>query len=247
MFQEPNEIKVLDILGFINSREICVVKAKNKKDFGFNKALQLKLFEKLPGRIICGSIDISKVDFNNAFVQTIVKSWMTQLGLPVGDAVPPGYYLFQNGNIKGYHPGTFELEKIDPQIHGGPLVIASIAGFLVGVVEKNASKGFQAFMVVFEFPQGVKIFEFFLGLIADKNTFAQERQRMLLESELLVACRLLGISQNATSEQIRKARNEMLKKYHPDKKSSDFEKNNKIAAEINHAYDLIMSTRGTDA
>ena len=58
---------------------------------------------------------------------------------------------------------------------------------------------------------------------------------------------VLGVSENATDEEIKKAYKELVKKYHPDKYH-----NNPLAdlaeeklQEINEAYDMLMKGRGT--
>ena len=57
---------------------------------------------------------------------------------------------------------------------------------------------------------------------------------------------VLGVSENATDEEIKKAYKELVKKYHPDKYH-----NNPLAdlaeeklQEINEAYDMLMKGRG---
>ncbi|MBQ9937844.1 MAG: J domain-containing protein [Oscillospiraceae bacterium] len=55
--------------------------------------------------------------------------------------------------------------------------------------------------------------------------------------------RILGISENATDDEIRDAYRELAKKYHPDSFEGDKEYANSKMAEINEAYDLIMKTR----
>jgi hypothetical protein len=67
---------------------------------------------------------------------------------------------------------------------------SALAGLIVGVIEKNTLKGIQTFGAFFEILQGQKIFEFFSEIVEAKNTSAQERQRELLESELLRAYRI---------------------------------------------------------
>ena len=58
--------------------------------------------------------------------------------------------------------------------------------------------------------------------------------------ELKAARELLGISEESTIEEIKKAYRSLLKKWHPDKKRKDIDKCNEMVRRIINAYNLLI-------
>jgi len=248
MLRDPIEISYLNILQEISSNELCVVHARSGLFPQFNTILSHKLKEKFKDNISFCWIDTAKIDLSNNNFKLLLKKWKNYLGLPNSDVFTPGYYLFKNGNIIAYHPGTIDLEKIHPTSLGITSLMAIFAGLIAGVVQKSTLKGFEAFVQFMEAPQAIRMFEFFIHLLEKDFSYStQQEQQKVIESELQKAYRFFGVNQETTDSEIRKARNEMALKFHPDINQSNQEVNNRIMGEINAAFELIMESRSQES
>jgi DnaJ domain len=233
-----------EILHFINERPISVLRAGNGLEFEFNMLLSDQLQTKYHNAIGMGRIDISKIDLSQEPYRFFYHAWMKSLGLQKQASVLPGYYIFADGGIVGYHPGTLEPTEFDDKLTAVSQVAGLIAGLLVGIVEKSFEKGLRAFITAIEAPQALKILKFIEEVLGNRGTKEKtKRQTEVVKSELEKAYALLGVKSTATDEEVQKARRMMMKKYHPDLHPSETEKYNRISSEINNAFDFIMQAR----
>lgn len=244
MTEEPIEITSSTLLKFISLKQLCVLRAKTNQELGFNKILKLQLQQSFQDEINFGLIDISKVDYNDKIIEEFVKLWMPNIGLKLSNNIFPGYYLFNNGTLVAYHPGTIDPSKVDPKIQGMTAIFSAITGLIVGIIEKDTWKGLEAFVNIMEAPQAFKVFEFFNEVLGEKkSSHSQERQRTVYEGELEKAYKILGVSPDVSDFELSKAWKALQLKWHPDKSQDNKEERTKIIAEINNAYDIIKKSR----
>lgn len=191
-----------------------------------------------------GVLPLEGIDYTNSTVQNLVGPGMTNLGLSATEALLPGYYLFKTGFLVAYHPGTFDVSKLDPQLQGMMLKFLGLTALTMWIATKSFANGLLFLAKGAEMSTGVNIFQFFKEVLSAKsNIDIRKEQTRIFETDLGKAYRLLGISALATNDEVKKARNEKLKEYHPDKSASDKEMRTKMTAQINLAYELIMSSR----
>ena len=244
MIEEQNEIVTSTLSNFIRSQEICVLRANLSSILGFNIVLQLHLKQEFQGKINIGWIDLTKVNHKEAIIKEFLKEWMPKIGLPSTHSILPGYYLFKNGKLVAYHPGTIEQTKANLQEQGIATIISAFAGIIVGLVAKDASKGMEAFIHGMEAPPSLKVFEFFKKILgATNSSYSQQKQKIVYDDELLNAYRILGVSPDVSDKDLKKAWIKLIVKFHPDKSQTDIEERTRISAEINNAYDLIVKSR----
>ncbi|MFC0876974.1 J domain-containing protein [Saccharicrinis sp. FJH2] len=244
--ENVKEIFSSNFLDSITSVDLFVLRAKTGNELDFNKILQLQFEQHYSDRISLGWINISEINYNEKIITEFVKSWIPDIGLQKTESVMPGYYLFKNGKLIAYHPGTIDLSKINQQVHGLSAIFSVIAGLVVGLVEKDFLKGVEAFLNTLEAPQAFKVFEFFKEALGDAQSSSKQRQQSVFNEELDRAYKILGVSPDNTDEEIKKAWKKLQLKYHPDKSIENKDERTKIIAEINNAYDLVKKSRIRD-
>ena len=233
-----------DILHFINERPISVLRAGNGLEFEFNMLLSTQLETRYRNTVGMGRIDISRIDLSQEPNRFFYQAWMKSLGLQKQASVLPGYYIFADGGIVGYHPGTLEQTEFDDKLTAVSQVTGLIAGLVVGIIEKSFEKGLKTFVTAIEAPQALKILKFIEEVLGNRETKQKtKRQTEVVKSELEKAYALLGVQSTAPDKEVQKARNKMMMKYHPDLHPNEAEKYNRISSEINNAYDFIMQSR----
>jgi hypothetical protein len=232
---------------FVKSNDICILKAQVGKSIGFGSLVKSQFDKDQPGKANYGWIDIKRVSYRSRAIQNFIKIDLPRIGLNTGNTIPPGYYLFKNGELKAYHPGTFDVGKLDPNVAGFAMLSGAIAGVIVGLVKKSASKGFDVFLEAMEMPVALKVSEFFKEILnAKTSSYSQKRQQVVYNEEISNAYRLLQVTSNATDVEITKAWKNLLSEHHPDRHPNDIAAKNKYCAELNNAYDLIRKHRASN-
>jgi hypothetical protein len=244
MPQKPKEITALSLQTFLKSNVICVLKANAGIGNSFNQFLLQQLESDYPNQINVGWVDLKKLSYRSKIIQEFAKVWLPNIGLSNNDTILPGYYLFKKGKLIAFHPGTLDLQNIDPAMAKFTLVSGSIAGLIVGLVERDGVKGLKTFLDILDMPTAFKVLDFFKQSLGSQNsTYSQYQQRVVYEDELTKAYKLLDVSPGATDDEVKKAYRKAILKYHPDKDHNDKEGRTKMTAEINNAYDLIKKER----
>lgn len=229
---------------FISSNTICVLSAYARPGLGFNKVLRSKLENEFADSITTGEMDISKMNYRSKVIQDFIKNSMSQIGLTAIDSILPGYYLFKDGILRAYHPATIDPSKIDTRVHGIAALFGALAGVIVGVVEKNVTKGFDVFLEATEAPVSLNVFQFFIEILGAKGkSYSQQRQQFVYNEELNNAYNLLKVPPTATDGEITKAWKKLQRENHPDFHPTDVEARTKFCAELNNAYELIRKSR----
>lgn len=240
------EVTGLNFKKFTQSNKICVLRVHAGDIFGFGQMAKMQFEKDHPGIVNFGHIKIKRISYRSRAIQEFIKIEMPKIGMNAS-TILPGFYLFKDGELKAYHPGTFEPNKADTQVQGIAALSGIFAGVIVGIAKKSTAKGFEVFLEAMEMPVVMKVSQFFWEILGSNNSsYAYQRQQSVYTQELLNAYRLLQVAPNATDAEVDKARKALLREHHPDKHPGNEAVKNKYCAELNNAYDLIKKYRATN-
>jgi hypothetical protein len=241
--KDNNEVKSTTLKKFYGSNEICILIAKTGTGSLLNDVLKNLFIKNFNGRLAFGEIDISNVDNKNVDILYFLNSF-SGIGLHLPKEILPGYYLFKNGKLLGYHPGTLDITKFDLEQKQTTLR-AILNGLVVGLIE-NSKKGWETFFQTIYEAQAKKVFEFFNDRLNNKDeTNSNKKQQFVFKDELSRAYSILGVKPDSTDDEIKTAWKSLQKEFHPDMSVNNKEKHTKIISEINNAYDLIKKSRSS--
>lgn len=236
----------LNFKHFIQSNRICVLKAHVGDTFGFGELAKMQFERDNWGRVNFGHIRIRRVNYRSRVMQDFIRIDMPKIGLR-SNSILPGFYLFKDGELRAYHPGTFEPTEVETKIQGVAALAGALAGVIVGFIEKSAAKGFETFCEAMEMPVALKVSEFFKEILGAKNSsYAHQRQHTVLNDEILKAYRLLRVSPSAADAEVTKAWRKLMYEHHPDRHPHDAEAKNMYCVELNNAYQLIKKYRAAN-
>jgi len=244
MDKSINTILSEELFESLKDNSVTVLYATAGTPITFNSTLlqQLKQFSKDPISTICLLLDT--VDYTNIHVQKLISSDMQNIGLPENQTLLPGYYLFKENNLVAYHPGTFDVSRLNKELQNTLSLTYGIIAITTAIFTKSFSNGLIALAHGAESSTGYNIYQFFQDVLNEtKNINIWKRQADLFQTELSKAYTVLDVSPLSSDEQIKKAWKEKLKIYHPDKSMTDKETRTKMTVQINAAYELINATR----
>ena len=244
MSNEQIEVTTTNFKSFTTSNKICVLRAQVGIELTFNAILKSHLEQQFQGLVNIGVIDTTKIDYKNKAIQHFLKVGFPKIGLQKTDTVFPGYYLFKNGNLAAYHPGTINPSQIDARVQGVAALFGAAIGLIVGITTKDSRKGWEVFLEAIEAPVGFKVFQFFQEILGAKShSYSQQRQKVVYSEELLNAYKLLHVEPDVNDEELHKAWKKLFTKHHPDKHPNDVAAKTKFVQELNQAYELIKISR----
>lgn len=233
-----------DLLSFLLSKRICVIKVKPASGIGFNHSLAKLFGQKYEGQIAFGEINDTDINSNDKSANLITRTWLNRLGLNNYKHLPQGYYLFIDFTVEGFHPATIQPEKFKAYIQSQHTLWGLAAGAIAGFATRDAGVGLRTFSKFFDQNQAEEVYLFFAGQISSViSSKSKQRQRNIVKTELQKAYELLKMSPIDSIEKIKKARNRLIKEVHPDKNIANFEERNRLTSEINSAFDLIKKSR----
>lgn len=244
MTTKPIQVKSTEMLAFTSLKKACVVQATigNKTEFNTTLYSSLRPYLKFPFSI--GTIDIEQLDYSDPFTQKLIGDQMERIGLIPSDTMLPGYYLFKKDILAAYHPGTFDISRLDANLVSTTMKIAAGVGILTAIFLKNVASGFQMFAQLSEVPTGMSIFEFFKEVLeANSDVDVIKKQQFIFKSEIDKAYALFGILRSATDNEIKAAYKKKLKECHPDLNPGNEQASNKLTVKVVEAYKLIMGER----
>lgn len=244
MKTEPIHLLSPDLSKFIDTNMLCVVKAGLEETPSFNGTLNNQLSQFYKANLKIGSINIETLDYTNEFVKSLIGERMTNIGLDGSETMLPGYYLFKDSRLVAYHPGTFDISRLDAGEQKAYLWIGTIAGILSGLSQKSFASALLTFSATMEVPTGVNIFRFFKEVVESKNNLdIRRKQKIVFMTEIDKAYALLKVAKTATDAEVKKAWKNLLLQCHPDKNQHDQESYTKLTVQINEAYEIIMNHR----
>ncbi|HVU96881.1 MAG TPA: J domain-containing protein [Puia sp.] len=246
MTAKGKEVTAANLAAFITSHRLCVLNAQYGVALGFNKSLNYQLTQKYGLLLNTGTVDLSKLDYKSPKIQEFLNVWIPNLGLPRATTIYPGYYLFKEGTLVAYHPGTMDPSQMDSRVDGIMAIFGAVAGILTGVLSNNAALGFQTFFDSITASTGLRMFSFFKEILEiNDNNYSKIRNLLVYEDDLSKAYKLLRVTPENSDEEIKAARNKLIKEVHPDKNQNekDNEAKTKATAQINNAYELIVASR----
>lgn len=191
-----------------------------------------------------GRVNTEQLDYADPFLQGLIGKQMERIGLTASDILIPGYYLFKKGILVAYHPGTFDISKLDTEMVNTTMKIAAGVSILMALFTKSITSGLQMFAQLSEVPTGMNIFEFFKEVLEAKSEVdIIKKQQFIFKSEINKAYALFEISNSATDNEMKAAYKKKLKECHPDLNAGNEEASNKLTAKVIEAYEFIMADR----
>lgn len=241
---EPIQIYSANFFHFIDNNKITVIKAGLEEVLDFNATLNSQLNQFYKDTIKIGLINIESLDYTDESVRSLIGEKMINIGLESSDKMSPGYYLFKNSRLIAYHPGTFDISKLDPEIQKATMwtgiVLAAIAGFS----GKSFATALLTFSAIMDASTGMNISKFFKEVLESKDEVdILKKQKAVFLSEIDKAYAFLKVSKFASDDEVKKAWKKMQKEFHPDSSKTDKEKRTIISARINETYQLIVNHR----
>lgn len=244
MTTKPILVKLETFPAFTSLKKACVVQATIGSKTEFNPTLHSSLRTYLKWPFSLGSIDIEQLDYTDPFLQKLIGEQMERIGLMASDTLLPGYYLFKKGTLAAYHPGTFDVSRLDADMVSTTMKIAAGVSVLTALLLKNVSSGIQMFLGLSEVPTGMNIFKFFKEVLEAKSDVdVIKKQQSIFKSEIDNAYALLGISRFATDNEVKAAYKKKLKECHPDLNPEKKETSTKLTVKVVEAYELIKADR----
>lgn len=244
MKTEPIQIASADLFKFIDTNKISVIKAGLEEIVDFNSTLNSQLNQFYKNTIKIGYINIESLDYADESVQSLIVEKMINIGLESSDKMSPGYYLFKNSRLIAYHPGTFDISKLDPEVQKATIWTGIALAVIAGISDKSFATALLTFSATMDASTGMNISKFFREVVESKDEVdILKKQKAVFLSEIEKAYALLKVSKFATDDEVKKAWKKMQKEFHPDASVTDKEKRTIISARINEAYELILNHR----
>lgn len=246
MKTEPIKLISTDLSNFVIKNKLCVIKAGIADIANFNNTLNNQLNQVYKTALKIGFIDIDNLNYNDEFIQSIIDKQMINIGLNSSTSMLPGYYLFKDSLLVAYHPGTFDISKLDPNIQKASMWFGLALAVISGFAQKSFASGLLTFSATMEVPTGMNIFQFFKEILETKSEVEiRRKQSKVFLNEIDKGYAFLKVSKFASDEDVKKAWKNMLKEFHPDKSIEDKEARTKLCVSINEAYEIIVNHRKT--
>ena len=244
MKTEPIQILSADFSHFINSNKITVIKAGLEEVLDFNATLNSQLNQFYKDTIKIGYINIESLDYTDEFVRSLIGEKMINIGLESSDKMSPGYYLFKNSRLVAYHPGTFDISKLDPQVQKATLWTGVALAVIAGFSNNSFASALLTFSATMDASTGMNISKFFKEVLESKDEVdILRKQKRIFLSEIDKAYAFLKVSKFASDDEVKKAWKRMLVEFHPDKSTENKDARTKLTISINEAFDIIMNYR----
>lgn len=244
MKTEPIQILSADFFHFINSNKITVIKAGLEEVLDFNATLNSQLNQFYKDAIKIGYINIESLDYIDEFVRSLIGEKMINIGLESSDKMSPGYYLFKNSRLVAYHPGTFDISKLDPQVQKATLWTGVALAVIAGFSNNSFASALLTFSATMDASTGMNISKFFKEVLESKDEVdILRKQKRIFLSEIDKAYAFLKVSKFASDVEVKKAWKRMLVEFHPDKSTENKDARTKLTISINEAFDIIMNYR----
>lgn len=244
MSTKPIQVNPAEMPAFISFKKACVIQATIGSKTEFNPTLYSSLRTYLKWPFSIGSVDIEQIDYVDPFVKQLIGKQMTGIGLIASDTLLPGYYLFKKGTLAAYHPGTFDVSRLNADVLKTTMKIAAGISILAGLLLKSVASGLEMFAKFSEVPTGMSIFEFFKEVLeARSDVDVLKKQQTIFRSEIDKAYALLGISSLVTDEEVKAAYKKKIKECHPDTNPENKEASTKLTVKVIEAFELITAER----
>ena len=244
MTRNPIQIKSSELSGFIATYKIVVIKAGLDNFGNFNATLLAQLSHYFQQSFNVGFINIQSLDYQDNYVKQLLTTQMIGIGLFSSDKMLPGYYFFKSGKLAAYHPGTFDMSKLAPDIQKTSLLWGIAVATISGVLQKSLTSGFLTFALTMEASTGINIFQFFKEVFESTNDLnLRQSQENIFADELDRAYTVLNISKSANDLELKKAWKKMMVEFHPDKNVGKEEEASRLCIVINEAHEIIKTHR----
>ncbi len=243
---------------FLKSRSVRVVQAhRGERPFGL--LLKGLVHGRMGNLARCGRLDLDALDGDSPAVRRLFRDWVDLAGIRGVFPPPEGYYLFHDRTLMGFHPAP-EADEDD----WVALADVGLKGLRAWASERDITRaGRRALRGRAE----LDILRFFEAARAadrprrapaapDRRTRDERRgthrdgplrrghERLAVESAR--AHRLLGVEQGAPIDEIKKARNRLARRYHPDRLQATpelAEEGRRMLVRINAAYAVVRRAR----
>lgn len=218
---------------FLSPGRLRIVHAHDgSRSFGI--LLKALLHGALGTHLRCGRLDLRGLSPPASDLRAILVPWADLAGVAGSFPPPPGYYLLRGRNLLGYHP---EPEGLAHELPA--LASAGLQGMVA--LLRQADAGEAARGALSDRPE-VDMLRFFreasFGTTPRRAPSASDRRSgrerrggpregdprratERLRSDLASACAILGVAVDTPLREVKRARNRLMRAYHPDRLAAD--------------------------
>ncbi len=252
------ELDADELAQFLKTRAVRVVQAhRGERPFGL--LLKSLVHGRMGSLARCGRLDLRELDGDSPAVRRLFRDWVDLAGIRGVFPPPEGYYLFHDRSLVGFHPAPESREDVWVAVAD-----VGLKGLRAWATERDLTRAGRRAL---EGRAELDILRFFEAARAsDRPTRAPSspdrrsrddrrearregplrRGRERLEVEFARACRLLGVDPGATLDEVKKARNHLARRYHPDRLQHApelAEEGRRMLVRINAAYAAVQRAR----
>jgi hypothetical protein len=243
---------------FLKSRAVRVVQA-HRGDRPFGVLLKSLVHGRMGTHAKCARLDLRSLDGESPAVRRLFRDWVDLAGIRGVFPPPEGYYLFHDRRLMGFHP-TPESGEED----WAALADVGLKGLRAWASERDWNRAGRRAL---EGRAEADILRFFEAARAsdrpERASSAPERRTRddrrgarrdgplrrgneQLQVEFERACGLLGVDADAGADVVKKARNSLARRFHPDRlhRTPELaEEGRRMIVRINAAYAAIQRAR----
>lgn len=236
---EPLRLDPKDFFDFIARPEPAVLFLSVHSAHSFNPRL-CECFD--DGKVAFGRLPLLDLFDSVRPALSFLRGEIVACGASVPMAVPPGYYLFQNGRMLAWDSGL-------PAAGDGKRIIrGSLVGAAVSLFTRNLKFVSMAIQFAAETAAAERVAIRFQRAAADhrENPRKSSAYSGSTSDDLANAYRVLQVEPTASDDEVNQAWRELMQKYHPDRAARDsdeFERLSRICVEFNRARDTIRYHR----
>jgi hypothetical protein len=243
---------------FLKNRAVRVVQA-HATDRPFGLVLKGLVHGRMGTHARCGRLDLRSLDGDSPAVRRLFRDWVDLAGIQGLFPPPEGYYLFHDRKLMGFHPAPESDE--DSWVAAADI---GLKGLRAWASERDLTRAGRHAL---DGRAELDILRFFeAARAADRPSRAPgapdrrnaedrrgtdrdgplRRGRERLQVEFARACRLLGVDPEAGLDEVKKARNALARRYHPDRLQRTpelAEEGRRMLVRINAAYSAVQRAR----
>jgi hypothetical protein len=244
---EPVEISASHFFDFIAAPSLAVVFVSMHPAYPLNRAIGRRLEEAQGSDVSFGTIGVMELIVTGGRALSFLRRGLSSCGVSVPLEVLPGYYLFRQGRMLAWDSGLPDRSDAGPILGGSLLGMIAFAFSrdlaLLGKAMRFAVDEATAARLALHFG---RIVEEDGGRSRHEGAYAGHASPRDADDDVMRAYRTLGVTPEATDQEVDAAWRRLRVDLHPDRTAGDpaeFERRSRFAAQINWARDAIRAHR----